>query len=136
MKRWKLEPKDILNNISAQEKSIMKWSIGKKIGGGFGLALAILCVIGVTSYRAITLLLEASELESRSNEVLVVIELTLSHVRAAETSARGFVLTGSEKYLAPYQEAVDKLSANIDTLRLLTAEDPAQQRRLDEFKPL
>ena len=114
----------------------MKWSIGKKISGGFGLALAILCVIGVTSYRAITLLLEASELESNSNEILVVIELTLSHARAAETSARGFVLTGSEKYLAPYQEAVEKLSANIDTLRLLTAEDPAQQRRLDELKQL
>ncbi len=52
----------------------------------------------------------------------------------AETGQRGFLLTGEERYLAPYREAIGRIWANFAALdeevRL-----PEQQRRLDALRP-
>jgi CHASE3 domain sensor protein len=54
----------------------------------------------------------------------------------AETAQRGFALTGTDRYLEPYRGAVGKLGASLDVLRTLTSDNPRQQRRLDELRPL
>ena len=114
----------------------MKWSVGTKIGAGFGLALFILLVIGVLAYTNTSNLVRAAEWRTHTYIVLGGLDDLLAEVKDAETGQRGFVLTGDETYLEPYNNAVRSLEGTLGELRTLTADNPAQQKRLDALAPL
>lgn len=75
---------------------------------------------------------------------LAQLELLLSSLKDAETGQRGFLLTGDESYLIPYQKALDKIPDEIKTLqqsRLAPGSAPALdttlalvREKLDELK--
>jgi signal transduction histidine kinase len=52
-----------------------------------------------------------------------------------ETSVRGFVLTEDARFLDPLKRADAHLRRPVDQLLALTADNPAQQRRLQALKP-
>lgn len=54
----------------------------------------------------------------------------LSELKDAETGQRGFLLTGLELFLEPYNHALTSWSGEFATLRRLTADNPDQQRGL------
>lgn len=114
----------------------MKWSVGTKIGAGFGLALFILLVIGVSAYVNTSNLVQAADWRTHTYIVLGQLDRLLAELKDAETGQRGFVLTGDEQYLAPYTEAIGKLDATLAEVRTLTRDNPAQQRRLETLRPL
>src|SRR5262249_14598251 len=59
-----------------------------------------------------------------------------SAVKDAETGQRGFLLTGSEDYLAPYNTARASLPSQISRLRQLVAGSPRQLQRVDTLQRL
>ena len=54
----------------------------------------------------------------------------------AETGQRGYILTGEERYLEPYQRALQSLDSQIAKLRADLADDPEQLARLNRVEPL
>jgi two-component system sensor kinase len=54
----------------------------------------------------------------------------------AETGQRGYVITGDERYLEPYHTALTAIPAAFNRLRALTADNAAQQQRLERAAPL
>lgn len=50
-----------------------------------------------------------------------------------ETGERGYLLTGSDVFLQPYQEASKVIESEYQTLYLLVADNPPQQARLDKL---
>jgi signal transduction histidine kinase len=61
---------------------------------------------------------------------------TLSDLQDAETGERGFIITGEERYLEPYNRGLTSLRADSARLRRLTRENPTQQLRLDTLAVL
>src|SRR5476651_1062187 len=114
----------------------MKWKIGTKIGGGFALALAALLIIGVVSYRSTTGMIETASMVDHTHLVLENLEQLLSAMKDAETGQRGFLVTGEERYLEPYNSAVEQSGKILKTVRDLTKDNPNQQGRLDTLEPL
>jgi len=114
----------------------MKWSLERTITVGFGVALLILSAIGLVSYQSIAQYTEVAALRKHTFQVLGVLEETLSLLKDAETDQRGYVITGEEQYLKPYQAAVDQIDGKLQFIRQGTADDPAQQQRLDRLEPL
>jgi PAS domain S-box-containing protein len=108
----------------------MKWSIEKKTGAGLAVAGAILLLVAGLLYRNGRSFIEASEWVSHTHEVLAELEATLSAVAEAQTAARGYIITGQEVFLEPYQAAAPGVRANLDRLKSLTSDNPSQQRRL------
>lgn len=53
-----------------------------------------------------------------------------------ETGQRGFLLTRRDIYLAPYETGRARVGQQVSELRTLTADNAAQQQRLDELQPL
>ena len=53
-----------------------------------------------------------------------------------ETGMRGYVITGDEEYLEPYNLASRSWLGNYNKLHSLLAENGKQQRNLEEIKPL
>jgi CHASE3 domain sensor protein len=109
----------------------MSWSVGVKIAAGFGLSVLVLCVIGVTSYLGAQRLIDAHRWVNRTHEVLEKLDQVLSLMTDAETGQRGYVITGDDAYLVPYETASATLLKNIDELRDLVQEDAAQKAQVD-----
>src|SRR5947209_7198525 len=110
-------------------------TIGKKIALGFGFTLAILVVFGFFSYRSTAKLIETNRIVAHTHEVLTDLEALLSLMKDAETGQRGYIITGEERYLEPYQAALVNLNQASKNLRRLVADNPDQQRRLDALEP-
>jgi PAS domain S-box-containing protein/putative nucleotidyltransferase with HDIG domain len=54
----------------------------------------------------------------------------------AESSQRGFILTGSERFLAPYRQQVKEIPAKLTALRNLTEGRPRSQALIHALEPL
>jgi methyl-accepting chemotaxis protein len=109
----------------------IQWSVGKKLTGGFGLALLILLCIAGVSYWSLTLLVENAYWVAHTNQVLENVEEILSLLKDTETGQRGFLLTRQERYLEPYSTAQEKIPQRIKEVQRLTSDNPKQKPRLD-----
>ena len=60
----------------------------------------------------------------------------LSALKDAETGQRGFIITGRDEYLEPYNAGVRAERQSFEALTALTRDDPTQQQHLEQVKPL
>ena len=97
-----------------------------------GVALAL--VIGALAWIVIEHQ-QAVKAVQHSLDVETEIYTLLSTVQDAETGNRGFLLTGDEEYLKPYQIAVAEINGEITRLKALTADDAMQQQVLAVLVP-
>lgn len=112
------------------------WTFGKKIALGFGLSVAMLLVVGTVAYRSNDALVENDHRVTHTHEVLEEVARVLSVMKDAETGQRGFLLTGNEAYLEPYQSALGAIDKTMADLRGLTSDSSRDQARLSEAEPL
>lgn len=110
--------------------------IGTKIGISFALGLAIFGAIGFMSYRNAKYSIASDRMQTHTYQVIGEIEALVSLLKDAETGQRGYIITGDAQYLQPYETAVQTINDEINALRILTADDPIQQERLDEVQAL
>ena len=114
----------------------MKWSIGSKVISAFGLALLILVIISVISYRTTSHLVMNTQLESQSfQQVELLVSLT-ARLTDAESGQRGYLITGNEQYLGPYDDALGVIDQQIETFRKLNDDDPEELPRVDALQSL
>ena len=78
---------------------------------------------------------ERESLSVRTREIQAKTESLFSELKDAETGQRGYLLTGQDPYLAPYNAAVQAIPVQLDGLRKLTI-DPGQQARIASLRPL
>ncbi|MBD2244533.1 response regulator [Nostoc sp. FACHB-888] len=115
---------------------LKRLKIGTKIGISFALSLATLTVIGLISYQSTNELIETSRKESHTYQVLSQLEDLNLQLTNAETGQRGYIITGEERYLEPYNVAIQVLNQKVNEIERLTADNPNQQNRLDVLQPL
>ena len=96
------------------------------LGGALVFALAlVLGNLGTQAQRD-----AASRDYARSLQVLTSARTTLSLVQDLETGQRGYLLTRSESYLAPYTAAASRIGAQLAQLRELSADNPDQRANM------
>jgi PAS domain S-box-containing protein len=100
------------------------------LGVGFTLAITILIVDGAVSAWNIRNVAGSNRLVVHSLEVLSELAALISAAKDAETGQRGFLITGRDAYLGPFQEAVGRLGSGTARLKELTAGDSGQEARL------
>jgi signal transduction histidine kinase len=108
----------------------MAQSVENKIKVGVGIVLAALIANAALSYRATRILIKNEGWVSHTHQVLNALEVVLSTLKDAETGERGFIITGSNEYLEPYQSAMRQIDEQLQTLQQLTADSPQQQQRI------
>ena len=89
------------------------------------VALLALAADGVIAYWNINALIATERSLTSSHTRLNALESTLSMVKDAETGQRGFLLTGDEEYLAPYNDASAGLDGSLARLRTQWPESSA-----------
>jgi signal transduction histidine kinase len=73
---------------------------------------------------------------SHTFEVRTALTDLLSLVQSAETAQRGYLLTGRDQYLAPYQAAAQQLPSLLDRTQSLISDNPRQQQSLSTLRNL
>jgi methyl-accepting chemotaxis protein len=114
----------------------MKWTVGTKIGAGFGLALAILIAIGGASYRSTNKLTDTADWVDHTHQVLEKLGGILQALTDAETGMRGYLLTADQNHLEPYNAGVPVVQQFVSDVRALTQDNFAEQQRLEILEPL
>ncbi len=88
------------------------------------LAIGVFALVGVTRLAA------ARDAVTLSRDISESLQTVLARLTDAETSQRGFLLTGSRLYLAPGEGAASDVHHSLAAARRLIS-DPAEQARLD-----
>src|SRR5262245_34499272 len=73
---------------------------------------------------------------ARVKQILASTENLLSRLLDAESSQRGFLLTGEDRYLAPYDHAVRAVPNELSTLTSLIGRDSVQGGNLRTLSSL
>ncbi len=114
----------------------MKLSIAQRLAGGFCLTLIIPIMLGWASYQNTKYQLSSYGRVLHSQEVIFAEKTVLSDLKDAETSQRGYLITGDAVRLVPYQAAAARVEASLLKLRMLTAGDSAKKGAIDELQYL
>lgn len=110
--------------------------VGTKIGIGFTVSMLLLIAVAVLGRSNAATLIETSDWVSHTHEVLEAIARMSSNIRTAESSGRGYALTGQRDMIADQARAAAEIAMTMDRLRQLTGDNDAQQNRITELKPL
>lgn len=103
---------------------------------GLLLALATLTVIGDLSLRTSQGLQQAFREADGVHRVLSLNQNVLNTLRDAESEQRGYLLTGREDYLEPYQKAVRHLPEEMTQLTVALGGETDQLRRASLLEQL
>lgn len=77
-----------------------------------GAALAIVAGVGAASFYSISNLTESLRKQDEIDKKIGNLEKIIANLKDAETGQRGYIITGNQEYLEPYQKALDFLHSN------------------------
>ncbi len=122
--------------LQSQSETSGWFPLERKIRFTFGFAAISLVLIGAISYRAVNALRVTEEWVDHTHQVVASLNKLLSTITDGETGSRGYVITGDENFLEPYNSAVTGIAATQHELRALTSDNPEQQHNLDALDAL
>ena len=98
---------------------------------GFLVAVAAVIIIAVLSYDSLRHTTFTSQQLRQAVESLAQLQAITSTLKDAETGQRGYLLTGRDTYLEPFETAKQALPLELASARSLMADDPIQHNRLE-----
>jgi CheY-like chemotaxis protein/CHASE3 domain sensor protein/putative methionine-R-sulfoxide reductase with GAF domain len=113
---------------------MFKLSFQQQLFVGFTLSLLIVLSVNYFSYTSIKALTSNAKLVSHTQEVISSGKEVLTLMLNAETGQRGYLITGEQRYLTPYNTAISSLDKSIDELGRLISDNPSQVARLDSLR--
>ncbi len=103
---------------------------------GFILGLIIFFGLNVASYLTARQSVETARGLRHIHEVVAQIQELRTHAADAQSGMRGYVISGREGFLTPYQNGVLELPNDQRRLRQLLGSNPRQQERLQRLDSL
>jgi len=101
---------------------------------GLAAALSFFILSGAIAIYVMERLQTSNGRVIQTHKVIVAVDQLLLDVQNAETGQRGFLLTGDEQYLAPYQTAIGRLESRLSQTRELVVDNGVQQDQFDELE--
>ncbi|GGK49950.1 hypothetical protein Ppa06_09690 [Planomonospora parontospora subsp. parontospora] len=101
---------------------------------GYVLAFVAFAVIGISSYMRIGAQLEDRESIEHTQRTIERIEDLRDRLKDAERGQRGYVITGQDRYLHPYRQALTGIEDDLAALRRVTGDDPREQETLTRLQ--
>ncbi|WP_298713177.1 response regulator [Chitinophaga sp.] len=111
----------------------MKSNFQRNLIIGFGFSLFLLVVGSAASIISIRNLISTAGWVDHTNQVIRHLDDVLSHLKDAETSQRGYLITGDNDFLAPYRGSEDSIMRHIRMAKEMTADNPRQQASAEDL---
>jgi len=103
---------------------------------GFAILLILLATATLVLRQRLHVQITHQDLAIHTRQVISDLNQTESLLKDAETGQRGLLYTGDVKYLTPYNLAIVQVQQHVDSIALLTANNPRQQARIPELRRL
>jgi len=120
--------------LAANTMSVSNLSINARLTGAFAIIVSILIGLVVMAKLSQTRQAATQDMNIHTYEVMNEANDMLAALINIETGARGFMITGNDQFLEPYKLGNQDFARHWSEIKVLTADNPAQQRRLDELK--
>ncbi|BDA68468.1 hypothetical protein CAL7716_026340 [Calothrix sp. PCC 7716] len=133
--RRNLASLELANNKGKQASKLRK-RFFKRIASGFGLASAILVLIGMVSYHNTQVLINTYNQVRKSQDKINSLQELILAINDAETGQRGYILTGQNIYLEPYRTANTKINKEIKKIKSLVIDSRYQKKQIESLESL
>lgn len=110
-----------------------RWHIWQ-VNIGLWAAVVLLLLNALVLYQNMVRLAHNKRQVSQSYSRLLLLEQIVSTVKDAETGQRGYLLTGRESYLEPYQTATRNIQQQLRQLQAWAIVDTVEQQQLRELE--
>ena len=112
-------------------------TIGRKMSLGFGVLLALMTALAVVVLvRLDSIQRQFSFVIQHDVPIIANARQLLTLVVDMETGQRGFVITGTDEFLEPYDRARVSISDLLDKQKQLVSDSPSQVKLLEEIEVL
>lgn len=102
----------------------------------FSLSILILLIVGTYAFQSTKQYKSSSEWVSHTQEVINEAQSILLSVEDIETAQRGYIITGDEKFLIPYDDGAAALPKSYLKLKQLVHDNPSQRKLLTKINQL
>jgi len=103
---------------------------------GFGIMFLVMVLLVYISFQNSNTLIEDTSWVIHTQKVIGDLNKILALLIDAETGQRGFLITTEDRYLEPYNNAVDIIDKNIVELKGLTSDNSVQQANIYKLESL
>ncbi|MBE9208268.1 PAS domain S-box protein [Nostoc sp. LEGE 06077] len=107
----------------------------KFIAGGFGVALLLLCGVGITSLLSFQRLTEEKRWVIHTYQVIEALDNLHLGLSNAESARNSYISTSKIVYKKVYQQEKQNLNQQIQSISNLTRDNLQQQDRLQQLEP-
>ncbi len=97
-------------------------------------SLVLLILVAVLAARMVQRVNDAADWTAHSLEVAAKTTELLKETQDLRIGERGYVLTGIDAFLKPYQSALPRIPPTLDELQSLVADNPSQVKRLERLR--
>lgn len=123
-------------SLSSQQPAQASDALGRRSVLWLLIGLGMLVVIGSIAAFTLRQVAESDYWVDHTREVIRTNQQLLLDVRDAEAAERGYIITGDEGYLPPYDSAAQDIPLTLARLTQLLQDNPAQQQRLKALEEL
>ncbi|MNX31583.1 Signal transduction histidine-protein kinase BarA [compost metagenome] len=100
------------------------------------VSLVVLMISSTASYLSIKSLLDSNFWVKHTQEVIYNLNEGSAILTEAQTSMRGYLITGNEQFVERYEDSERRSNNYFDKLEKLTVDNPSQQKELAILKDL
>ena len=118
------------------KRFIGAWAAPVVLFTAYGLAMALLAASAFIDYRNSRTLEETSNSVSRTLEAMEKIRQIGNTFFVAESSQRGFILTGDAAYLEPFRDMQQRIPIRLDEIDRIVSDTPAQRASARQLREL
>lgn len=111
-------------------------NIRPKILIAFGVPTAVMLISGVITAQALTHSLDTTARVRHTDQVIAAANALIKAAIDTETGERGFVITQTDSFLAPYTDGNITFQSTASQLKVLVSDDPVQLERVDRIVAL
>lgn len=115
---------------------IQNLKISIKLMVAFAAIIVVILGSNGTTYRNLSFIEESNGWTNHTYEVLETINKVMASMVDQETGVRGFLVSGDEGFLEPYNGGIDAYEAAFAHVKDLTSDNAAQQKRLGQLDAL
>lgn len=100
------------------------------------ISLLVLMISSTASFLSIKSLLDSNSWVNHTQDVIYNLNEGSAVITEAQTSMRGYLITGDEQFVERYNDAEAKSNVFFEKVTQLTVDNPSQQRQLKELKTM
>ena len=114
-------------------QALSNLSILKKLLVAFAAMIVVSAGSNLLVWQKMSFIEQSSGWTEHTYQVLGLMQRVMGSMVDQETGVRGFLVSGDEKFLAPYTAGQGDFTAAFNEVKQATADNPQQQARLEEL---